>query len=255
MSQPAVSALAPLPFELVYDDGEPLESDWHARQLPLLREVIDRMMAEQGCTDYHVGTNMFVYYSVEQAWAVAREEADERLPKRTFRGPDVFWVGGVARYLRKAWVAWEEGGRLPDVIVELLSPTTAEIDRTEKKDIYAKIFGTKEYFLVDPESREVEGFELVRGVYRAKVPTAEGRVWCAQLEAYVGFWHGEWTEITADWCRLFHADGSLVPTKAEAAQQQADVAQQQAAEERRRADAAEAELKRLRALLEERSSG
>lgn len=31
MSQPAVRALAPLPFELVFDDGEPLESEWHAR--------------------------------------------------------------------------------------------------------------------------------------------------------------------------------------------------------------------------------
>lgn len=31
MSQP-ISALAPLPFELVYDDGEPLESEWHAER-------------------------------------------------------------------------------------------------------------------------------------------------------------------------------------------------------------------------------
>jgi len=239
MSQP-VRALAPLPFELVYDDGEPLESDWHARQLPLLREVIDRVMTEHGRTDYHVGTNMFVYYSVEQAWDVAREEA-ENLPKRAVRGPDVFWAGGVPRYLRKAWVAWEEGDRLPDVIVELLSPTTEEMDRTVKKDIYAQVFGTKEYFLVNPESCKVEGFELVRGVYQAKVPSVQGRLWCSQLEAYLGFWHGEWPEITADWCRLFHADGSLVPTPEE-----------QAEPERQRAERAEAELARLRAALEAR---
>jgi hypothetical protein len=29
MSKPAVSALAPLPFDLVYSDGEPLDSEWH----------------------------------------------------------------------------------------------------------------------------------------------------------------------------------------------------------------------------------
>jgi hypothetical protein len=29
MSQPVAAAFAPLPFELVYDDGEPLETDWH----------------------------------------------------------------------------------------------------------------------------------------------------------------------------------------------------------------------------------
>jgi hypothetical protein len=33
MSQPAI-ALAPLPFELVYDDGEPLETEWHTIQYP-----------------------------------------------------------------------------------------------------------------------------------------------------------------------------------------------------------------------------
>lgn len=39
MSQPAFSALAPLPFDLVYDDGEPLESGWH--------------VAEQGRSDFY----------------------------------------------------------------------------------------------------------------------------------------------------------------------------------------------------------
>jgi hypothetical protein len=33
MSQPAI-ALVPLPFELVYDDGEPLETEWHTIQYP-----------------------------------------------------------------------------------------------------------------------------------------------------------------------------------------------------------------------------
>ena len=47
MSQPA-AALAPLPFELVYSDGKPLETDWHAMELPLLRELIYQAMAEQG---------------------------------------------------------------------------------------------------------------------------------------------------------------------------------------------------------------
>jgi Uma2 family endonuclease len=245
MSQPAVAALAPLPFELVYDDGEPLESDWHARQQPLLRDVIHQAMAEQGRTDFFVGTNLFVYYSVEQAREVARE-VEEGLEPRAFRGPDVFWAGGVAGHIRKAWVAWEEGGRLPDVIIELLSSSTAKVDRGEKKDLYAQVFGTKEYFMVDPETLRVEGFDLVGRTYRAKVPDAQGRLWCRQLNAYLGFWHGVWTDAEADWARLFHADGSLLPTKAEAAEKRAEAAEQ-------RAEAAEAELARLRALLGERA--
>src|SRR5206468_6381375 len=130
MSQSATAAFAPLPFELVYDDGEPLETDWHTLQLPLLRRLIRQVMAEQGRTDYFTSSNIFVYYSVEQAREVA-EEVSNKLPERAFRGPDVFWVGGVdPKRERKVWIAWEEGGRLPDVIFEMLSPSTAKKDRT-----------------------------------------------------------------------------------------------------------------------------
>jgi len=234
MSQRAVAALAPLPFELVYDDGEPLESEWHTLQFPLLRELIRQTMAERGRSDFFVGGNMFVYYSVEQARDVARG-------RPYFRGPDVFWVGGVeSGRLRKAWVAWEEGGHLPDVIVELLSPTTAEIDRNEKKEIYAKYFGTSEYYLVDPETRKLEGFGLAGRSYRPLIPAEQGRFWSDQLGVFLGFWHGVVNGGEADWVRLFRPDGSLVPT-----------AEERAETERRRAEAAEAEIARLRALLEE----
>jgi Uma2 family endonuclease len=245
MSQPAVAALAPLPFELVYSDGRPLESEWHVQQLPLFRQAILRAMEEQGRTDFYVGTNMFVYYSVEQAREVWREEK-EGVPPRAFRGPDVFWAGGVSPQMRKVWVSWEEGNRLPDVIIELLSPSTAKIDRTTKKDLYEQVFGTREYFLVDPEARRVEGFELIDGAYREKKPTAQGRLWCRQLEAYVGFWHGLWMKAEADWARLFRRDGSPLPTEAEAEHERAEA-------ERQRAEAAEAEVARLRAMLDGRA--
>jgi len=35
----------------------------------------------------------------------------------------------------QGWVVWEENGRYPDVIVELMSPTTAEIDTSAKKEL------------------------------------------------------------------------------------------------------------------------
>src|SRR4051795_12657133 len=130
MSQPAVSALSPLPFELVYSDGEPLESNWHVIQMNLLIDLISQAMSERSRTDFFAGGDMFVYYSYEQARDVAAG-------RPYFRGPDVFYVGGVEGGDRKTWVAWEEGGRLPDFIVEFLSPSTAKMDRTVKKDLYA----------------------------------------------------------------------------------------------------------------------
>jgi Uma2 family endonuclease len=240
MSQPA-AALSPLPFELVLDDGEPLESDWHTVAFPLLRKLIILAMAEQGRRDFFCGANIFVYYSVEQAWAVAEEEK-KGLKKRTFRGPDVFWVDGVDPGRdRQAWIAWEEGGRLPDVIVELLSSSTAKKDRNEKRDLYAHVFRTAEYFLCDPETRQMQGLRLSGRSYRPIQPEEDGRVWSEQLGVFLGLWHGEVDARTGDWVRLYRPDGSLVPTPEE-----------QVEMERRRAERAEAELARLRARLEER---
>ena len=254
MSQP-VRALAPLPFELVTDDGEPLETNWHAQQIPLMTHLIRQTMREQGRTDFFTGGNNFVYYSVEQAREVALEE-EQGGKKRSFRGPDVYWVGGVDPHEREVWIAWEEDGRLPDFILELLSPKTAKNDRTVKKDLYARVFGTSEYFLYDPRRRKLEGFRLAApGIYNPLLPDDLGRLWSEQLGALLGLWHGIWEGQENDWLRLFHSDGSLVPTRDEAAEQRADAAERRAEAESRRAEQAEAELARLRALLGERDAG
>lgn len=245
MNQSTAVAPVPLPFELVLDDGEPLETEWHTLEHPLLREVICQAMEEWGKTDFYVGANMFVYYSLEQAQAVAKE-VRKGLPQRAYRGPDVFWVGGVdPDRKRQVWIAWEEGGRLPDVIVELLSPSTAHKDRTEKKDLYARVFRTAEYFLYDPDTLQLDGFRLEAGTYRPIPPDEKGRLWSEQLGASLGIWQGVVLRRKDDWVRLFRADGTLVPTEAEAERRRADA-------ECQRADAAKAEFARLRALLEER---
>jgi Uma2 family endonuclease len=262
MRQPAAAALAPLPFELVYDDGEPLETDWHTLEFPLLRKLILQAMAERGKTDFFVGANTFVYYSVEQARDVA-EEVAKGLEQRAFRGPDVFWVGGVdPDRERRVWIAWEEGGRLPDVIVELLSPSTAKKDRTEKRDLYARVFRTAEYFLCDPDKGTLEGLRLAGRFYQSILPDEKGRLWSEQLGVSLGAWHGVVDRKAGDWVRLFRRDGSLVPTpeeQAEAERRRADAeslraeAESLRAEaESQRAEAAESELARLRALLTER---
>ncbi|HEY7214488.1 MAG TPA: Uma2 family endonuclease [Thermoanaerobaculia bacterium] len=213
-----------------------METEWHSLQLPLLRKLIGQAMLERGRTDFYAGANNFVYYSAAQAREVS-DEVKKGLPQRAFRGPDVFWVSGVdPDRERQAWIAWEEGGKLPDVIFEMLSPSTAEKDRTEKKDLYARVFGTAEYFLYEPESRSLEGFRLSGRSYRPMPLDEEGRLWSEQLGVFVGLWHGTVERRKDWWVRLFRPDGSLVPT-----------AEEQAETERQRADAAES---RLRDVLE-----
>ncbi|MCP4654142.1 MAG: hypothetical protein GY856_01855, partial [bacterium] len=68
------AALADLDVELVLEDGVPLESHYHHLQMVLFLELVRRRMTELGRDDFFAGGNMFVYYSPEQAQAVAEEE-------------------------------------------------------------------------------------------------------------------------------------------------------------------------------------
>lgn len=55
----------------------------------------------------------------------------------------------------------------PDLIVEVISPSSAKIDRVDKKAIYLK-FGVKEYWVVDPIYRTVSVYSLTNDVYELK---------------------------------------------------------------------------------------
>jgi Uma2 family endonuclease len=278
MSQSAATALAPLPFELVYDDGEPMENFKHVCQMFLLLDSISAAMTERGRSDFFAGGNMFVYYSIDQAREVAMAVAARR--RTYFRGPDVFLVDGVRGGMRMAWVSWEEGGRLPDLIVELLSPSTEEVDRGPKMDLYARVFRTKDYFLCDPDERKLEGFRLVDGGYQPVLAGRQGRVPSVVLGLELGLWDGV-VKLPGDsapeegtWLRLFRPDGRLIPTSLEAAEARveaeraraeaehtraeaehtrAEAERARAEAERARAEAAEAELARLRSLLGDRT--
>jgi len=52
----------------------------------------------------------------------------------------------------------------PDLIVEILSPSTAERDRTYKRTLYARS-GVSEYWLVEPETYTVEVLTLEQNGY------------------------------------------------------------------------------------------
>jgi Uma2 family endonuclease len=50
-------------------------------------------------------------------------------------------------------------GAAPDLVVEILSPSTAERDRFYKRAIYAR-YSVKEYWIADPETKTVEVTKL-----------------------------------------------------------------------------------------------
>ncbi|MBV8085474.1 MAG: Uma2 family endonuclease, partial [Chloroflexi bacterium] len=56
----------------------------------------------------------------------------------------------------------------PDIVVEVLSPSTARRDVGVKKQLYAR-FGVPWYFVADPKRQAVQPLELRDGVY-AELP-------------------------------------------------------------------------------------
>jgi Uma2 family endonuclease len=59
----------------------------------------------------------------------------------------------------------------PTLVVEILSPSTAEIDRGTKRQLYAR-HGAPYYWIVDPEARVVEAYLLSEGAYELSARVA-----------------------------------------------------------------------------------
>ncbi|MCS6923834.1 MAG: Uma2 family endonuclease [Fimbriimonadales bacterium] len=230
-------------LDLPEEDGEPLESDYHVMQIPLLDEIVRMLLGDTG--DYFCSGNMFIYFSLEQAHEVI-EYVNERSKKPpVYKGPDFFLVKGVdGRKPRGKWVVWEEGGRYPDLIVEIVSPRTKQKDLTDNMQIYAKVFRTPEYVWYDQATGELKGYRLVEGEYQEIPPDERGWIRSHVLDAYWGVWEGVWHGRYYRWLRLYDLQGQLVPTAEERERQRAE-------QERQRAEQAEAELERLRAKLRE----
>jgi Uma2 family endonuclease len=219
------------PTDLIFDDGVPLESNRHRIAMNAL--IRSTLQAFANRSDFFAGGNMFVYYSRDQKM------------NRDFRGPDFFVTLDVdGSKERQGWVVWEEEGRYPDVIVELLSPTTEQIDKTTKKDLYELVFRTPDYFVFNPfDAESLSGWHLVNRRYQPLQPNEQGWLWCESLGLWLGVWQGvvdrEPPTGTCNWLRFYAPDGTLIPLPEEAAQQQAEAAQQQAEAAQQQAEAAQ----------------
>jgi Uma2 family endonuclease len=204
---------------LLSDEPE-MESSLHYMQLLILVTSLEWLWRDQN--DFFIGANLTIYFSRQQ------------LKNREFRGPDFFLVKDTEKRPRTSWVVWEEDGRYPDLIIELLSDSTAKVDRNLKKVLYESRFHTPEYFWFSPESLEFKGFKIVGNQYQEIVPNAQGLLWSEVLNLYLGVANGK--------LRYFTSQGDLVPTPEEAAikiQKEAQESQNQALAAERQAQVAQ----------------
>ena len=200
-----------------------MESDLHREQIDLLIRILKLWWRER--QDFYASGNLTIYYSPNQK------------KSEHFRGPDFFVVLGTQKKDRKSWVVWQEDGKYPNLIVEILSSSTTAVDKGLKKQVYQDTFRTPDYFWFDPITMELQGFHLVDGKYQEIQVTTDGRLWSQQLKLYLGVYEGK--------LRLFTTENQLILSSEELAEQERLRAQQ--AEER--AERAEQEIARLREAL------
>lgn len=227
-----------------------MESDRHRKQLSLLVETLELHLAE----DWYVSGNMFVYFSPRQ------------VKNEYFRGPDFFAVRGVPRRIRKSYVVWQEG-KIPNIVIELLSDKTREFDKNGKKQTYQDMLRVPEYFWYDPLSQEWAGFELHESLYQPIQPDEQGRLISKQLGLALVQREGTYQNLGGTWLRFETLDGDLLPSaeemalsaqreteaalrKTEAAQREAEAAQREAEAARQEKQNAQQQAAELLALLE-----
>lgn len=188
----------------------------------------------ENATQAFVGANSFVYY-------------DPTNVRSGVIGPDMYVVNGGAQSGQSKWVVWEEGGLMPSLAVELLSPKTEANDRGKKFCIYRDILQTQDYILFDTRSKRFEGFRLAQGAYVTSPMLSNpnellGSQWiaCTSLPLWIGIYKG--------WLRWFDpARGILVWTDEELA----NMARLEVRAERQRADLERARREKLEARMRE----
>ena len=218
-----------LDIEYPESDGKPmgetdLHRDWMIRILELLKY---RYRGQR----VYVSGDLLVYY-------------EEGVPQENV-APDAFVVTACDPRRRQVFRIWEEG-RSPDVVWEVTSRSTKRNDEIFKPRAFAKM-GVKEYFLYDPTSEyllpPLRGFRWTGEEYREIEPERSpgpATLLCRELGILHHLEAGE----------LILRDSQtgqrlLTGEEAEAAARQAEAAARQAAEK---------EVHRLRALLEDKNA-
>ena len=115
-----------------------------------------------------LGSRLLIFVEANGLGWVLFAPADVALSDTDVVQPDLMFISN-----ERAHIITEDNIRgAPDIVIEILSPSTAGRDRTVKRALYAK-HGAKEYWQVDTDAKiiavlllGVDGYELA-GIYGA----------------------------------------------------------------------------------------
>jgi Uma2 family endonuclease len=238
-----------LPSESPEDPGLP--DLFHLSQPRLLDETL--LSPLYGTEERFTASDLNLYYDLRHTgW---------------YKRPDWFVALGVTSGttntdLRLSYVMWQEG-IAPFLVVELLSPSTAEEDLGKtlrevnrpptKWQVYEQILRVPYYAVFDRYQSKFQLFEM-RGMRFEEVMLVNERFWFEALGLGLEVWSGVYGGSDGRWLRWYDGEGNWVATqaeRAEAEQLRAEAEQLRAEAEAQRAETesqrAEAEAQRAEA--------
>jgi Uma2 family endonuclease len=128
-----------------------------------------------GTVGNRIGVRLGQHVQARGLGIVLDASAGYELPSGDTLEPDVSFVS-TARFGSRPPRTPNQFLRMPPTLaIEILSPSTARRDQTEKKDIYARN-GVDEYWIVDPAKKTVTVFHLIRRRYAAGRSYKAGRI-------------------------------------------------------------------------------
>jgi Uma2 family endonuclease len=107
-----------------------------------------------------ISAQLFFYVSKNQLGEVRVAPYDVYFNRKNVYQPDIVFV--AKENINKIKEDGLHGA--PDLVIEILSPPTAKYDLEDKKDVYER-YGVKEYWAVDPVSKQIYFFKLVKDEY------------------------------------------------------------------------------------------
>ena len=128
------------------DRRELIEGDFHVVPAPSIRHQT---------VAANLGTLLRERVRRNRLGIILWAPTDVVLSPETVVQPDILFVSNE----RRGIIMEANVSGAPDLVVEILSPGTAERDRELKLNLYAR-YGVREYWIVDPEDETVEVMEF-----------------------------------------------------------------------------------------------
>ena len=128
------------------DNRELIEGDFHMVPSPSFRH--QNILA-------NLGTILRDFVIKNRLGVVVWAPMDVVLSDLNVVQPDILYISNERREI----ITENNISGAPDLVVEILSPSTASRDRELKLGLYAR-FGVREYWIVDPDENSVQVMEL-----------------------------------------------------------------------------------------------